>query len=156
MKFHVFSSTCSLLTIWIFGLLPIFAGCGPSTPATYPVYGKVVFPDGSPLKGGEIEFEPKSADTEKINARAPIQLNGTFSLTTFKLGDGALPGPHRVLVRAPRAQIQPEDMKPGEEIPKPIIDPRFERYETSGLEFTVDKKSNDFTIQVIPPQSKRR
>ena len=48
---------------WIAGAFAALAGCGPAAPAVYPVAGVVVFPDGTPVKSGTIEFEPLSGPT---------------------------------------------------------------------------------------------
>jgi hypothetical protein len=61
---------------------------------TLPVKGKVTL-KGKPLTQGQIVFEPDSAGRE---AHGSIQPDGTFELTTFKPGDGAAPGTHRVAV----------------------------------------------------------
>jgi hypothetical protein len=61
---------------------------------TIPVKGKITY-KGRPLTQGEIVFEPNSAGRE---AYGNIQPDGTFELTTFKAGDGAAPGTHRVAV----------------------------------------------------------
>jgi hypothetical protein len=78
-----------LLTCW---------GCGSDNGqfagTTIPVKGKVSF-KGKPLSGGEIVFEPDSAGRE---AHGEIKSDGSFELTTFKQGDGAVPGTHRVAV----------------------------------------------------------
>ena len=134
-------------------------GCGSRHPQTYPAGGKVVFQDGSPMPGGMIELEWIGEDTGKSgkaapNARAAIGPDGSFRLTTFKEFDGALPGRHRVLVRPPvveggiLADGQPEWARAG----KSILDPKFEHYESSGLEVTIDEASNDnLTITVGRP-----
>jgi len=36
-------------------------------------------------------------------------------------------------------------------MPEPIIDPRFARYQTAGLEFTVQEGENDIQINVTRP-----
>jgi hypothetical protein len=73
-------------------------GCGsregPYVGTTVPVKGKVTY-KGKPLTQGEIVFEPDSAGRE---AHGNIQSDGTFELTTFNPGDGAVPGTHRIAV----------------------------------------------------------
>jgi glutamate synthase domain-containing protein 3 len=82
------------------GLGLICAGCGSSgatTPAglTTPVAGKVTY-RGKPLTGGTVVFEPDSAGRE---AYGSIQPDGSFTLTTYQSGDGAVRGLHRVAVQ---------------------------------------------------------
>ena len=73
-------------------------GCG-SDPSHYvgqtvPVKGKVTY-KGKPLTEGQIIFEPDAGGRE---AHGSIQPDGTFELTTFTKGDGAVTGTHRVAV----------------------------------------------------------
>lgn len=125
-------------------------GCGPGHPKTYPVSGKVVFDDGAPLNGGFIGFESTPAEGPPVNARGLVGDDGTFALSTFAQGDGAVAGKHRALVRAQRQEFDNIEGK-WDLIPEPVIDPRFERYETSKLEFTVTEGNNEFTVVVQRP-----
>ena len=127
-------------------------GCDPGHPKTYPVSGKVVFEDGTPLtSGGFVGFESTPAEGLPVNARGLIRGDGTFVLSTFSDdGDGAVAGRHRVLVRAQRQQVTSVEEK-RYVIPEPIIDARFERYETSGLEFNVQDGNNQLTVVVQRP-----
>ena len=68
--------------------------------ATVPVKGKVTY-KGKPLTEGEIVFEPDNSGRE---AHGSIQPDGSFELTTFKTGDGAVPGTHRVAVTSGNQQ----------------------------------------------------
>ena len=90
--------------VWSFLLgLPlglVIGGCGSSSPGaaplpTLPVKGKVTY-NGKPLTRGTIKFAPD--DGFGREAQGPIQPDGTFLLSTFKDGDGAVPGVHRVAV----------------------------------------------------------
>jgi hypothetical protein len=123
-----------------------FSGCGEGLPPTYPVEGRVVLPGDKPLSGGLVEFQSIDGDGMSANASGTIDADGNFHLTTYKEGDGAVAGRHRAIVRPPRKDLDIEDAATAR--PKPIIDPRFENYETSGLEFTVTEGDNRFTIQV--------
>jgi hypothetical protein len=117
------------------------AGCGSGS--TYPVQGKVVFKDGTPLAGGYIVFE--SVDDDRVIARSDIEPDGTFTLGTRKPGDGALAGQHRVAVSPP--------LRPNPEAAQgpPLIHPRFAKAGTSNLVFTVERRANHFTIEVEKP-----
>ncbi len=130
----------------------LLVGCNRG-PRTYPVNGKVVFEDGSPLKTGGVVFsELLSTDAAGINARGAIDPEGMFQLTTFKDNDGALPGKHRFLVRADR---DAEDYTKRGIIPRPVIAERFEDYDTAELEFTIEEGSNDFELVVTKPRKKK-
>jgi hypothetical protein len=116
------------------------AGCGAKK---YPVEGKVVWTDGSPAKelaGGMVVFESTEAPR---SARGEVKEDGSFRLTTESPDDGLLPGHYRVLV----SQHRPEPdgiTRP----PPPPMDPRFEDFKTSGLEFTIEPKKNDVVLKV--------
>ena len=87
----------SSITLATLVLLP-FWGCGPSdrpyVAPTVPVKGKVTY-QGKPLTQGSVTFEPDGTGRE---ANGSIQPDGTFVLSTFKEGDGALVGVHRIAV----------------------------------------------------------
>ncbi|MBI1247564.1 hypothetical protein GC197_06915 [bacterium] len=88
-------STFKLLT-FVTSLL-VSAGCGESRSAVVKTSGQI-FIDGEPLtfKGnGTIRVVPYDGDyaTGRINPE-----DGTFTLTTFKEGDGVVPGSHPVCV----------------------------------------------------------
>jgi hypothetical protein len=73
-------------------------GCGDSNPRTYPVQGRVVFDDGQVVQQGSVEFRLDS-EVDRVVARGKIASDGSFSLSTFEPGDGALPGEHQVIVQ---------------------------------------------------------
>ena len=72
-------------------------GCGSaggSPSELIPVKGKVTY-KGQPLTKGLIQFAPRNTGRE---ASGQLQADGSFVLTTFKEGDGAVAGKHRVFV----------------------------------------------------------
>ncbi len=114
---------------------------------TYPVKGKVTFKDGSPLSKGLVEFEPVDG-ADKMNASGEIRADGTFVLGTLEPDDGAVAGRHRaIIVVQPDVGTGPEDVTGTR---REIINPKYRRYDTSGLEFTVESKPNEFQIEVEP------
>jgi hypothetical protein len=118
-------------------------GCGGRK--LYPVQGKVVFPDGSPLKGGWVNFEPVDSSV-KVSTRGRILPNGTFRMGTYGDDDGAFEGQYRVMLTAPLPPKLDERHPP-----PPPIHARFTSYETSGLTFTVTRGANDYKIVVEKP-----
>ncbi len=81
---------------WAALLLVACAGCG--VPASVnskliPVKGKVTY-KGKALTGGSVTFEPDSGR----GAHGEINSDGMYEMTTFKAGDGAIAGPHRVAI----------------------------------------------------------
>jgi hypothetical protein len=129
----------------VLAALVVIAGCGGTK--LYPVTGKVVFPDGSPLTGGTVEFGPVDKNAV-LGPRGEIQADGTFRMSTFKEGDGAPEGKYRVLVAPP--EIGDPDR------PQPlVIDRRFKSFDKSGLEYTVQPGKNEpFTITVEKPRGR--
>lgn len=121
------------------GLFLIFlASCG--SKSIYPVRGQIVDADGKPiteLKGGAVEFDGAGSGT---SANSSISADGTFQLTTSSAGDGAHIGNHRVAIT--RAYLGPENPVP------PVIETRYDKFETSGLEVTVEPKNNDVKLTV--------
>jgi len=83
--------------VWVACMAAV--GCS-NQPEVAPVSG-VVNLDGKPLPGGRIMFEPIALGKNKILGKAAIgqiQQDGSFVLTTYKEGDGALIGPHHPVV----------------------------------------------------------
>ncbi len=127
------------------------AGCSGGGPEpTYPVTGTVKLPDGKPLQGGQILFRPVEGST--YSARGDIAQDGTFELTTFEAGDGAVAGKHKVMITP---AVPPELLEDARAMlgRKPIIDPSYQSLQTSPLEYTVvDDDSNNFDIVAKPPK----
>src|SRR5438552_18045351 len=75
-------------------------GCGdpdaPQAVKVYEVKGSVLLPDGKPLSGGTVEFEPVGESV--YQASGEIGPDGTFTLRTQNSGDGAVPGEYRVKI----------------------------------------------------------
>lgn len=121
------------------------AGCGGNL---CPVSGRVTFDDGSPLDAGLVVCEARVGD-KPVMARGGLRPDGTFELGTDKPGDGARPGKYRVLVM-PRGLSAAEASKR-----PPIIDRKFEKYETSGIEFEVKAgQKNELNITVTRPKGR--
>ncbi len=117
-----------LITAW---------GCGsPSEhPETVPVQGKVTY-KGAPVPQGTITFESDSGPL----ATGQIQPDGTYKLSTFNEGDGAVPGHAKVFVVANTADptLMPGS-SPGYKTPKDLVPKKYSNSATSGLEANVTK-----------------
>jgi hypothetical protein len=123
-------------------------GCSAS-PGTVPVSGTVKFENGQPLSAGRIIFQPVGETTQP--ARGVIASDGSFQLGTFRADDGAVPGVHKVAVipaRPPGASDDPESVVRF----MSAVDRRYQRVQTTPLEFTVkdDGSSNHFEVVVQP------
>jgi hypothetical protein len=142
---HHFSWTFSRMAWPLLTIVLLIGVSGCRGPRLYPVRGKVVYKDGSPLSGGMVVFETAEGDA-KVSAVGPIRADGTFELGTYRARDGALAGKYRVLVEPP---LPPklEERNP----PPPPIHPRFRKFDTSQLEFIVGPDHVDFTIVVEKP-----
>lgn len=126
------------------------AGCSNDRLPTYPVRGRVVFPDGSPVKTGSIELRSRQ---HRVHARGDIDKNGFFRLTTYDENDGAVEGGHECVVVQ---LVMVEELKNFDPSTDGVVDPRFGSYTTSGLECHVSsKEDNDVTLTVRPLVSTR-
>jgi hypothetical protein len=125
-------------------LLGSVAGCG--GPRLYPVSGQIVWQDGSPAKelaGGLLALESVEV---RASARSDIEPDGSFRVMTSRPGDGAYEGRYRVLIDVPR--LSDRELNAGKREPRPILDPRYGQFETSGLEITVEPKNNQVTLKL--------
>jgi len=131
-------------------LVAVFAaltGCGQGDPFDYvKVSGKVTYEDGSPIPGDrlEVEFvplaEPVDPQTHPRPGFATMNEDGTFdSVTSYKHGDGLVPGRHKVAVRS-----FSEDLNPTGAVPEEYTNP-----ETSPLE--VDTADAPFHLKIPKP-----
>jgi hypothetical protein len=121
----------------------VAGGCAPPR---YPVSGKVVFDDGSPLAEGSVIGEA-TIDGKKVLAQGEVKPDGTFNWGSSKAGEGARPGKYRVIV-APRA-LGDAEIAEGK---IPAVDAKFTAPETSGIDFEVkESPTNELKITVTRP-----
>jgi hypothetical protein len=121
-------------------VIAAITGCN-SRPNTYPIDGKVVWKSGDPAKelvGYVVSFESEHGLTSGSGA---IQADGTFTIGTFDLADGALAGKHRIAITPPEP---PLDAAP----PPRLIAKRFGSFETSGLTTGVKSGRNSVVLEV--------
>lgn len=82
----------------------LLAGCGGGDQFdTAPVSGTVTL-NGEPVTGGTVMLRPIAEGETQIagkGASAPVQEDGSFVLTTYEQGDGAVVGKHHVSYVAP-------------------------------------------------------
>ena len=86
-----FTTICTVVLL----ALSATAGCQGSREGIVPVSGTVTI-DGQPLSCGQVRILAKDQRT----AMATIQSDGTFTMTSVKLGDGAPVGTHLATVSA--------------------------------------------------------
>ncbi len=118
-------------------------GCGPSRPPAFKAHGKVSFPNGSPVRVGTIEFRSRE---HPIHARGTIDEDGSFTLTTYRNGDGAIAGTHDCVIVQ---MVITEDTKAKRHGTVGVVHPRYASYSTSGLECTIEaNRENLIELQV--------
>jgi hypothetical protein len=145
-----------------FGLsltLLMLTGCGNNVR----LGGKVTFTDGTPLGIGIVCFEKES---EPYLARATIKTDGTYVVGSLSENDGLPAGKYRVYFTNVIKEIGQEkvgqDTFTGTTITMPIyeslIDEKYNRASTSGLNVEVPVAGGKFDIQVEPyvPTKKKK
>ncbi len=124
-------------------LLLMAWGCSSDQKKTYPVKGKLVWPDGSSAKelsGGMVIFQ---CNAEQISSKGPIDQTGCFVLGTYTLIDGTVAGKHKVAIVQPVSDDENHS-------PLQVVHRRYESMETTDLEVTVEPKDNDIVLKVMP------
>jgi hypothetical protein len=109
-------------------------------PKTVAVSGVVTY-NGEPLTRGEVVFVPKDTTVGR-SSRGEIGPGGKYSLTTFREGDGVIPGEYSIFVSSyedPPPPTEEEAANPPAAPPKgkPAIPTRYLDPKTSGLTATV-------------------
>lgn len=130
-----------LLTTWLpaLGMAAIF-GCGEPQTKTYPVMGKIVFEDGTPLAGGSIELECQKNSV--LTATGTIDEDGNFVID----GNGAVAGLHRVAIH-PEEPVD-DNLLDNNDPVQPLPD-KYQDLNTSGLEINVtENESTNITLTV--------
>ncbi len=126
--------------------LILSTGCSNSPEKTYPVDG-VVTVDGKPLEGGSVLFESLEPGSSGrcYTARASVDSEGRYRLTTFDTFDGAVAGRHRAVVLPDRSQATDDPGSP----PLPVTVPlKYSLPETTDLEYEVQPHDNTINIDL--------
>lgn len=130
---HDPGTVCIWFTAGIGAWAAAAIGCGSRLPTTIPVKGVVTW-RGAPLESGKVMFELAEPHTATVRRPAvgALQPGGRYELTTFRAGDGAMPGKHVVTIHSfrtdPNADPELDVVKPVWLIPSRYGDPA-----TSGL-----------------------
>ncbi len=118
-------------------------GCGGGGPRLGAVRGTVTYKD-KPVPNGTVLFVPANGPT----ATGKINPDGTYTLTTYKAGDGAVLGRHMVVVAAMESMHGrlPEDRNP---LPPSIVPDKYTSIGTTDLTAEVKEGENviDFRLQ---------
>jgi hypothetical protein len=143
------STRCIFLASLCFALA--VAGCGSDGPTVVPIRGEVLYQD-APLKDvpqGLVRYLPKE-NSQGRQASGRIQPDGSFVLTTFKGGDGVVPGEYDIVVSAytTRPELTREQVEAtrgvGLEKPRLLIPEKYTEPGTSGLTDTVNSDHSGF------------
>ncbi len=132
-------------SVAVLGWAALWLGCGGGPLKTYPVEGTVRL-DGQPLASGSVVFVSQLRQGEKAyTARATIGPQGTYRLTTFTPGDGAVAGPHRVAVLASSRERSPME---GGRVQQ-VVPWHYASPSTSGLEVQVRPGPNRIDLELV-------
>jgi hypothetical protein len=113
-----------------------------------PATGKVFY-NGKPLEFGSVTFQPPSGQP----ARGKIQSDGTFSLSTFRPGDGAVVGSHKVRITCYESQRGTLANTGGEpSLGESLIPIKYTFFDQSGLTAEVRREeSTPFLFELNDP-----
>lgn len=136
------------------GLLLPLAGCSARAgmPKLGKVSGKVIY-KGKPVESGHIVFTPvegKGGATGQ-SATGEIGRDGSYEMTTFDTGDGAILGQHIISVEV-RSSTEMPKPKPDSTIdyvlPKSVIPSNYSSPDKSPLRYTVREGSQTYNIEL--------
>ncbi len=137
----------ALWFIWrglaVAALLLTFTGCGSNNPPTYPVRGTVTY-RGQPVAVAQVMFNPDAGRS----ASAVTENDGTFTLTTFATGDGALVGVHRVTIAKVESLPARDPANPYGARAKSLLPARYGNLELTPLTEEVKKGKNEFRFDL--------
>jgi hypothetical protein len=123
-----------------------------SMPKLGKVYGKVTY-KGQPVDGGRVVFTPtagKGSETGQ-GATGAIGTDGSFEMTTFNTGDGAVLGQHVVTVVVPQKGEMPKPDATSRieyKLPKNVTPSKYATADKSPLRCTVVEGSQKFDIEM--------
>jgi len=107
------------------------------------VSGKVRFTTGGVVHVGTVELKSKE---HNVQARGQIQSDGSFTLTTYKEGDGAVAGMHDCVVVQ---FVMAEGISGHRPSTMGVVDRRYASYSTSGLKAEISPDhSNELNLKV--------
>jgi hypothetical protein len=129
-------------------LLALAVGCGSGRPKTAVVRGTVTY-KGKPVPNGTITFTPNSGPT----ATGEIAPDGSYQLTTFRKGDGAVLGEHKVVVVAMQKNNDP-NIEAFTPLPPPIVPTKYTSLATTDLKAEVKDEDNTINFDLKDDKKK--
>lgn len=130
--------------------LLVVTGCD-SGPQLAPVSGKVVF-NGKPLEFGTVMFQPEQGGQPAVGQ---IHTDGTFVMSTFEPGDGAVVGPNAIRVTCYTSQNPDSTAPPGDYLGDLLIPRKYTIFTASGLTAVVPEDGLN-TLQLELEGKRRR
>ena len=131
-----------MITLSVVATCFVLTGCSDQL-RTYPVSGKVRFTTGGVVHVGTVELKSRE---HKVQARGQIQSDGSFTLTTYKDGDGAVAGMHDCVVVQ---FVMAEGISGHKPSTVGVVDRRYASYSTSGLTVEVSPlRKNELILEV--------
>ena len=127
--------------------ITVVGGCGSDTPTTVKVRGSVQF-DGQPLDFGGVLLQPAGGRLGK----GKIEPDGTFVISTYDTGDGAIVGPMNIGVTAVRLQGDPREGGTREW----LIPEKFGSPDTSGLQYELTHGAENVLLIELAPDGTGR
>ncbi|AMV20881.1 hypothetical protein VT03_23465 [Planctomyces sp. SH-PL14] len=130
----------------------LVSGCGkkrdPRLPQTVGVTGNVIYRD-VPLEKGTITFHPQGGKGNPADGR--LVEGGSFSLSTYSTGDGAVLGQHKVTIQLP-PRLDGEPAGPMDTVPV-----EYTSVEETPLSAEVTEGGkNHFEFKVVVEKKKKK
>lgn len=129
-------------------------------PKTHPVRGRVEM-RGRPVEAAKVVFLTRLPETNRdYSAFGYTDSRGMFALQTFRDGDGAVAGKHRVTIEKLTYEPPPVPQNNADVLPPPVekshLPGRYRSPDTSGLTAEVTAQGpNDFVFALdAPPTTK--
>jgi hypothetical protein len=121
-------------------------GCSSGQPTLAVVRGTITY-KGKPVPNGTITFVPANGPA----ATGKIHRDGTYTLTTYKAGDGAVLGTHKVVVAAMEDMTGrlPEDRNP---LPPSLVPNKYSSIGTTDLTAEVKEGGNNINFPLEDPK----
>lgn len=135
-----------LLTLAVVTTLSGCGGADTDQKATTKVTGKVTH-DGKPVTGGTLLFAPIADEKNKMpgkDGQAVIKSDGTYEVSTYNPGDGAVIGNHRLTYVPPAAEMDAHGQPKGDQPFKGLV-PSKETVE-------VAKGAGPIEIELVAPK----
>jgi hypothetical protein len=108
-----------------------------------PARGQVLL-NGKPVAGARVVFHPTSpVEMRNPRADALTSEDGSFVLSTYTAGDGAVLGTYKVTVTLQRVEVEVD----GKATPN-LLPEKYSKTTSSGLEVTVTERGNEFRLEL--------